>query len=172
MHGTPLPAGLLESAPAPRAGLHPLDEGDRGPRREHLLRRRRPISSAPSVAERAARDLPRRLQPRAPRSPSSAGSSSPTPSSSSGFIDGELAICDEILTPDSSRFWPAEPGSPGRRRPRSTSSRCATGPRRRAGTRHPRRPRCPREVVAATRERYVRPTSGSAGRSFADWWGA
>ena len=31
-----------------------------------------------------------------------------------GMIDGELAICDEILTPDSSRFWPARrPGSPG-----------------------------------------------------------
>ena len=25
-----------------------------------------------------------------------------------GFVDGELIICDEILTPDSSRFWPAD----------------------------------------------------------------
>jgi phosphoribosylaminoimidazole-succinocarboxamide synthase len=30
-----------------------------------------------------------------------------------GFIDGELALCDEVLTPDSSRFWPAARWSPG-----------------------------------------------------------
>ena len=26
-----------------------------------------------------------------------------------GFIDGELAVIDEVLTPDSSRFWDGEP---------------------------------------------------------------
>lgn len=31
-----------------------------------------------------------------------------------GLIDGDLAICDEVLTPDSSRFWPADEYSPGR----------------------------------------------------------
>ena len=30
-----------------------------------------------------------------------------------GFIGGELALCDEVLTPDSSRFWPAETWNPG-----------------------------------------------------------
>ena len=30
-----------------------------------------------------------------------------------GFIDGTLSICDEVLTPDSSRFWPAEDCAPG-----------------------------------------------------------
>ena len=30
-----------------------------------------------------------------------------------GFIDGELSLCDEVLTPDSSRFWPAETWKPG-----------------------------------------------------------
>ena len=30
-----------------------------------------------------------------------------------GFIDGKLALCDEVLTPDSSRFWPAETWTPG-----------------------------------------------------------
>jgi len=31
-----------------------------------------------------------------------------------GIIDGELALCDEVLTPDSSRFWPADEYAPGR----------------------------------------------------------
>jgi phosphoribosylaminoimidazole-succinocarboxamide synthase len=30
-----------------------------------------------------------------------------------GFIDGVLALCDEVLTPDSSRFWPMETWKPG-----------------------------------------------------------
>jgi phosphoribosylaminoimidazole-succinocarboxamide synthase len=30
-----------------------------------------------------------------------------------GFIDGTLSLCDEVLTPDSSRFWPAETWKPG-----------------------------------------------------------
>ncbi len=30
-----------------------------------------------------------------------------------GIIDGELALCDEVLTPDSSRFWPADQWKPG-----------------------------------------------------------
>jgi phosphoribosylaminoimidazole-succinocarboxamide synthase len=30
-----------------------------------------------------------------------------------GFIDGKLSLCDEVLTPDSSRFWPAATWKPG-----------------------------------------------------------
>jgi phosphoribosylaminoimidazole-succinocarboxamide synthase len=30
-----------------------------------------------------------------------------------GFIDGEIALCDEVMTPDSSRFWPADGYAPG-----------------------------------------------------------
>ena len=36
--------------------------------------------------------------------------------------DGTTVLGDEVLTPDSSRFWPAEPGSPGARRRGTTSS--------------------------------------------------
>ena len=51
------------------------------------------------------------------RTPRSAGSSWPTPSSSSGSPDGELILIDEVLTPDSSRFWPADGYEPGRGQP-------------------------------------------------------
>ena len=34
-----------------------------------------------------------------------------------GLIDGALAICDEVLTPDSSRFWPADEWVPGKTPP-------------------------------------------------------
>jgi phosphoribosylaminoimidazole-succinocarboxamide synthase len=31
-----------------------------------------------------------------------------------GFVDGEICVVDEVLTPDSSRFWPADHYAPGR----------------------------------------------------------
>lgn len=34
-----------------------------------------------------------------------------------GLLDGKLILCDEVLTPDSSRFWPADQYVPGRSQP-------------------------------------------------------
>ena len=62
-----------------------------------------------------------------------------------GWIDGEVALIDEVLTPDSSRFWDvgAVPARAPRRRA-STSSTSATSSRHRAGTRSHPRPSLPR----------------------------
>ena len=63
-----------------------------------------------------------------------------------GFDDetGELLLVDEVLTPDSSRYWPGMRIAPAVRSRRSTSSSSATGSRRPAGTRRARRRGCPR----------------------------
>lgn len=50
---------------------------------------------------------------------------------------GTLHLIDEALTPDSSRFWPADEYRPGISRRRSTSSSSATGSRPSTGTRPP-----------------------------------
>ncbi len=45
-----------------------------------------------------------------------------------GVVDGELVVCDEVFTPDSSRIWPAEHVRSGEKhRRRSTSNPFATG---------------------------------------------
>ena len=50
--------------------------------------------------------------------------------------DGALTLIDEVLTPDSSRFWPADTYAPGIEPAlASTSSSCATTSRRWTGTR-------------------------------------
>jgi phosphoribosylaminoimidazole-succinocarboxamide synthase len=68
--------------------------------------------------------------------------------------DGTLVLMDEVLTPDSSRYWPVEGYeaalAAGPTRPATTSSSCATGwsrPRSTAspGTRPPPRHACPRK---------------------------
>ena len=46
---------------------------------------------------------------------------------STGGAGGDLVLGDEVLTPDSSRFWPADEWQPGRTQPPTTSRSCATG---------------------------------------------
>lgn len=88
-----------------------------------------------------------------------------------GFIDGELAICDEILTPDSSRFWAADAWKPG-----TTPSSFDKQPVRdwaesTGWDKESAPPPMPPQVVAATRERYVTAYEQITGLVFNDWPG-
>lgn len=88
-----------------------------------------------------------------------------------GFIDGELAICDEILTPDSSRFWPADKWSPGSAPPSFDKQPVRDWAESTGWDKKPPAPRLPDEVVAATRQRYVSAYELLSGRRFSDWYG-
>jgi phosphoribosylaminoimidazole-succinocarboxamide synthase len=88
---------------------------------------------------------------------------------------GELILGDEVLTPDSSRFWPADQWQPGRSQPsydkqfvRDWLLSDASGWDR-ASDAAP--PPLPDEVVAATRARYVEAYERLTGLRFADWPG-
>ena len=62
--------------------------------------------------------------------------------------DGELVLADEVLTPDSSRYWPADSYAHRHERRRaSTSSTCATTSRRSTGTRRAPGPELPDDVA-------------------------
>ena len=61
-----------------------------------------------------------------------------------GLLDGELILIDELLTPDSSRFWPKDDYEEGRRRRASTSSSCGIICSRSTGIRSRRRRSFPR----------------------------
>jgi phosphoribosylaminoimidazole-succinocarboxamide synthase len=86
---------------------------------------------------------------------------------------GRLVLGDEVLTPDSSRFWPADRWQPGRAQPsfdkqyvRNWLTSPESGWDRRAGTEPPP---LPAVVVDATRARYVDAYERLTGLSFADW---
>jgi phosphoribosylaminoimidazole-succinocarboxamide synthase len=71
-----------------------------------------------------------------------------------GFAGGELILCDEVLTPDSSRFWPADRYEPGRGQP-SFDKQSVRDWLDQAGWDHePPAPRLPAEVVDQTAARY------------------
>ena len=72
-----------------------------------------------------------------------------------GLRGGEIILIDEVLTPDSSRFWPQEGYATGPRRSRPlTSSSCGTTWNRFTGTSSRPRRRSRREVVEKTSEKY------------------
>jgi len=72
-----------------------------------------------------------------------------------GLIDGELHLIDEVLTPDSSRFWPADRYQPGRVQV-SFDKQYLRDYLDRCGWNHtPPAPELPVEVVRNTRARYV-----------------
>ena len=77
-----------------------------------------------------------------------------------GFAGGELMLVDEVGTPDSCRFWPAdELRAGGARSRRSTSSSCATGWMRAGGTTSLRPRRCRTTSWPAPRHATARRTS-------------
>jgi phosphoribosylaminoimidazole-succinocarboxamide synthase len=68
--------------------------------------------------------------------------------------DGTLTLADEVLTPDSSRFWPADRWQPGRPQPSLDKQFLRDWSAGLDWDRRPPGPAIPDEVVAATKARY------------------
>ena len=79
---------------------------------------------------------------------------------------GELVLGDEVLTPDSSRFWPASTWSPGAMQPSYDKQFVRDWLTSSGWDRVSPPPELPEDVVAATRERYVAAYEQLTGRRF------
>jgi phosphoribosylaminoimidazole-succinocarboxamide synthase len=88
-----------------------------------------------------------------------------------GFVDGALVIADEVLTPDSSRFWPSDEWKPGITPPAFDKQPLRDWLEAQGWDKRPPPPRLPEEVVAATRTRYLEGYERITRRHFADWPG-
>jgi phosphoribosylaminoimidazole-succinocarboxamide synthase len=85
---------------------------------------------------------------------------------------GDLLLIDEALTPDSSRYWPADQYEPGSSPPSFDKQfvrdhYLATG-----WDGRPPAPHLPADVIAGTRARYVEAYERLTGRRLSDWFGA
>ena len=83
--------------------------------------------------------------------------------------DGTLTIGDEICTPDSSRFWPADEYEPGRGQPSFDKQFVRDWASSTGWDRNPPAPPIPEAVVARTREKYVEAYERITGESFDAW---
>ena len=83
--------------------------------------------------------------------------------------DGELVLADEALTPDSSRFWPADEYSPGRPQPSFDKQFVRDYCETLGWDKTVPGPELPDEIVAGTRRRYVDAFERLTGLAFDDY---
>ena len=89
--------------------------------------------------------------------------------------DGELVLADEVLTPDSSRYWPADGYEEGKNQPSFDKQYVRNWLKSPKSGWDPSDgslpPELPGSVVEATRDRYIEAYERLSGRRFADWPG-
>ena len=86
-----------------------------------------------------------------------------------GFIEGEIALCDEVMTPDSSRFWPVDEYEAGGAQP-SFDKQYVRDWLDKSGWNHePPPPELPADVVGQTAARYREAYERITGSPFDDY---
>jgi phosphoribosylaminoimidazole-succinocarboxamide synthase len=86
-----------------------------------------------------------------------------------GFADGELILCDEVLTPDSSRFWPADQYESGHGQPSFDKQFVRDWADSTGWNHEPPGPEIPSEVVAQTDTKYFDAYKRITGETFHDY---
>jgi phosphoribosylaminoimidazole-succinocarboxamide synthase len=82
---------------------------------------------------------------------------------------GRLVVGDEVLTPDSSRYWPAESYVAGRSQPSFDKQYVRDWASAGGWDKRPPAPAIPDDVVAGTRQRYIEAYERITGEPFEAW---
>ncbi|MHB8681479.1 MAG: phosphoribosylaminoimidazolesuccinocarboxamide synthase [Acidimicrobiales bacterium] len=171
LHGMPLPAGLRQADRLPEPLFTPSTKATAG--HDLNISFDEAVDLVGKETAAAARDLCVEAYRRAHLAAEEHGIIVADTKFELGFIDGRLSLCDEILTPDSSRFWPAEQWQPGTNPPSFDKQPVRDYLEGVDGwTKTPPPPALPAEVVEATSRRYVTAYERICGRRLADWYGA
>ena len=164
--GVKLPAGLEESAKLPEPIFTPATKAEQGEHDENISFER----MAGIIGEDLARDLRERsLRIYQEGADYAAGKGIIVADTKFEFgrVDGDVLLIDEVLTPDSSRFWPADQYVPGRRQPAFDKQFLRDWLADSGWDRSSPPPRLPAEVVAKTRAKYIEAYERITGRAFA-----
>ena len=165
--GISLPAGLKESEKLPEPIFTPATKEEEG--HDENIDLERAASIAGRETAEKLRDLTLALYTQAAVYAAERGIIIADTKFEFGFIDGELTLVDEALTPDSSRFWPADEWQPGGSVP-SFDKQFVRDWLDESGWDHtPPGPDLPDAVVDRTRAKYVEAYERLTGRSFEDW---
>ncbi|MBA2558366.1 MAG: phosphoribosylaminoimidazolesuccinocarboxamide synthase [Propionibacteriales bacterium] len=168
--GVALPAGLVEGSRLPEAIFTPATKADLGEHDENVSYQ----AVAATVGDEAAAELRRSTLAIYERAEAMAHERgiilADTKLEFGRRADGTIVLADEVLTPDSSRFWPAETWRPGRAQPsydkqfvRDWLTSPAAGWDRASGCPPPA---LPQSVVDQTRDTYVEAYERLTGETF------
>lgn len=169
MHGQVLPAGLLESAQLPEPVFTPSTKAAEG-HDENISFDAAVDLIGIELAEKA-RSVAIELYSKGAEWAAARGILIADTKFELGLIDGELVLCDEVLTPDSSRFWPADSWKPGSTPPSFDKQPVRDYLDGLDWNKQPPAPALPDEVVETTSARYIDAYERITGRSFDQWRG-
>lgn len=171
MHGTPLPDGLLEASALPEPVFTPSTKADVGDHDVNISFDEAAALVGSSLAS-DLRDASLELYRRGAAWAAERGIIVADTKFEFGLVDGELTLADEALTPDSSRFWPADAWQPGATPPSFDKQPVRDFLDGLDWDKRPPPPPLPDEVVLATSARYREAYHRICGASLDDWPGA
>ena len=165
--GHELPAGLRESDRLPKPILTPATKAVTG--HDENITERQAADVVGDERYETAREYALQIYTKAAELARERGVIIADTKFEFGIADGKVILIDEVLTPDSSRFWPEDSYEPGGPQP-SFNKQFVRDWLDAAGWDHsPPPPQLPADVVAATRERYVEAYERVTGAPFETW---
>jgi len=150
--GIRLPAGLLESDRLPEAIFTPSTKATTG--HDENISFEEVVSRIGSPLAERLREVSLKLYHLAAEHASARGIIIADTKFEFGLLNGELVWIDEALTPDSSRFWPADKYLPGQAQPSFDKQYVRDYLERIGWNKQPPAPPLPAEVVAGTQQKY------------------
>ena len=162
--GIKLPAGLTESAQLPELIFTPSTKAATG-HDENITFQRTVDLVGRELAEQL-RDRSLRIFQRGVEFARQRGILIADTKFEFGLVDGELLLIDEVLTPDSSRFWPADHYAPGRSQPSFDKQFVRDWLSSTPWDKNSPAPALPDDVVAKTRQKYIEAYERLTNREF------
>ncbi|HIS40597.1 MAG TPA: phosphoribosylaminoimidazolesuccinocarboxamide synthase [Candidatus Aphodovivens avistercoris] len=162
--GIELPAGLDNSSKLPEPIFTPSTKAEIGDHDENISFERCCEVIGPEAAEKL-RDLSLAVYTTARDHAAERGVIIADTKFEFGMIDGKVILADEVLTPDSSRFWPGDAYAPGKDQPsfdKQFVRDWLTANWDRTGN----PPRLPQEIIEKTSQKYVQAYELITGRKF------
>ncbi len=170
VHGQSMPEGLRESERLSEPVFTPSIKAEVGEHDENIGFDEAVALIGPELAE-AARDISLALYERGAALAAERGIIIADTKFELGLIDGALVVADEVLTPDSSRFWSADTWQPGSTPPAFDKQPLRDWLDGLDWDKTPPPPALPQDVVDSTRARYLEAYERITGRAFSEWPG-
>jgi phosphoribosylaminoimidazole-succinocarboxamide synthase len=152
--GIALPAGLKEASRLPEPLYTPSTKAELGAHDENISPARAAEILGPGVAQAVA-DTALRVYKAGAEWAASRGIILADTKFEFGLLEGELILIDEVMTPDSSRFWPADQYRVGSNPPSFDKQFVRDWLEAAGWNKTPPPPKLPQDVIDRTRKKYI-----------------